>query len=452
MHFHAEHPLFFERRRSLRSAVFSLALALVVLVANAGVGSPTLSLACAGVGSALLLVSWRHGRRRVEPALAWGASLVALALLAGLTIGADASRLIGTATRILCGVVWVLWLGTVVDWASLRLLLLRARVPAGIVATLDHALMHGLFTQREWVQRRDSARLRLGKCRLPIATWGSLLGEGALGAFVRLERAEENALLRSAAVCARSSDGVVNMMDVEVTRGDAAVLRDLRMSIGAGEWVAVCGPSGAGKSTLLRLAAGLDSPSKGHIERTGSRITASTSLRDRLDGQVALLCQNPEHHFIASTVAEDVAWGLRRRGIEESEAASRTRSMTDALGIGHLLERPCYQLSFGEQRRVALAGLLVLEPKLLLLDEPTAGLDSVAAHELAKQVRDVVGRTGAACMWATHDLSSLPKEVERVVLLSEQRVVFDGPVAEGLSRPWLARAGLAVLEKEESPC
>lgn len=452
MHFHAEHPLFFEQRQSLRGAVVALVLTLVVLLANAGFGSTVLSLTCAGVGAALLVVSWRRGHRQVEPALARGASLVALALLVGLTVGSDATRWVGTATRVSCGVVWVLWLGTIVDWASLRLLLLRAQVPAAIVASLDHSLLHGMFTQREWIQRRDSARLRLGKSRLSIATWGSLLGEGALGAFARLERAEDSALLRGAAVRSRSSEGALDLMDVEVTRGHTTVLHGLRLSIGAGEWVAVCGPSGAGKSTLLRLAAGLDAPSKGRFDRMGSRITASTSLRGRLDGQIALLCQNPEHHFIASTVAEDVAWALRCRGIAESEAASRTRSMTDALGIGHLLERPCYQLSFGEQRRVALAGLLVLEPKLLLLDEPTAGLDSVAAHELAQQVREVVGRTGAACVWATHDSSSLPKEIERVVLLSEQRVVFDGPVAEGLSRPWLARAGLVVLEQEECPC
>ena len=123
-----------------------------------------------------------------------------------------------------------------------------------------------------------------------------------------------------------------------------------------------------------------------------------------------------------------------------------------SLRIDHLLSRPCHQLSFGEQRRVALAGLLVLEPALLLLDEPTAGLDPVAAHELRTPVGESVRRTGAACVWATHDLHSLPPQATRVALLRDRRLIFDGPVTEGLSKPWLIRAGLAVSEGEERTC
>ena len=164
------------------------------------------------------------------------------------------------------------------------------------------------------------------------------------------------------------------------------------------------------------------------------------------------MVQNPEHHFIASTVAEDIEWGLLRRSVDEAEARRRALEMAKALGIDHLLHRPCHALSFGEQRRVALAGLLVLQPKLLLLDEPTAGLDPVAAHELRILVQRMVRQTGAACIWATHDLHSRPRWANRVVLLKDQRIVFDGPTAEGLSRPWMLRAGLAVAQEDESPC
>jgi len=96
--------------------------------------------------------------------------------------------------------------------------------------------------------------------------------------------------------------------------------------------------------------------------------------------------------------------------------------------------------------------LLVLEPALLLLDEPTSGLDPVAAHELCTLVEQSVERTGAACVWATHDLHSVPPQVERVVLLRDGKVIFDGPSSEGLSRPWLLRAGLAIPQKGEQPC
>lgn len=188
------------------------------------------------------------------------------------------------------------------------------------------------------------------------------------------------------------------------------------------------------------------------MTRLGSHVSPDTTLRDRLHGRVALLGQNPEHHFIASTVAEDIAWGLLRRGAPPGEARCRSREVAKALRIDHLLQRPCHHLSFGEQRRVALAGLLVLEPELLLLDEPTAGLDPVAALELRALVAEAVRRTGTTCVWATHCLHSLPSQATRVILLRDRRVLFDGSTAEGLSKPWLIKAGLAVWREEQSVC
>ena len=186
--------------------------------------------------------------------------------------------------------------------------------------------------------------------------------------------------------------------------------------------------------------------------RLGRVVSPGATLKSRLDGRVALLSQNPEHHFIASTVAEDIAWGLLRRGVEHTEAKKRALDIAQALRVDHLMERPCHELSFGEQRRVALAGLLVLEPALLLLDEPTAGLDPLAAHELRILVEESLQRVGATCIWATHDIHAVPKEAKRIVLVRERQVIFDGPTDEGLSRPWMLRANLAVPEKDESSC
>ena len=452
MHFHAEHSLFFERRQPPWVVALAFALTGSVLIINAGARSTTLSLLGAGVGALLLVHARVRGQRRVEPALEWALALVVLALLAGVALTAHAEVIVATSARVLCGVIWVLWLGTQVDWASVRRLLLRLHIPEGVVASLDHALLHGVLTQREWLRRRDAARLRLGSRRLPLTSWGPLLGEGVLQAFARLESAEENAMLRSTSCAIVQAQECVHLDAVNVERAGQLVLEQLELRLGCAQWLLVCGPSGAGKSSLLRLLAGLEAPAQGTLNRLGKRVTPDAALRDRLDGRVAFLDQNPERHFIASTVAEDIAWGLLRRGVDAVEAHRRAREVALALRIDRLLERPCYQLSFGEQRRVALASLLVLEPALLLLDEPTAGLDPVAAHELCLLVEEAVQRTGAACIWATHDLHSLPRQATRVVLLQERRLLFDGPTVQGLSKPWLVRAGLAVPEAGETTC
>ena len=188
------------------------------------------------------------------------------------------------------------------------------------------------------------------------------------------------------------------------------------------------------------------------MSRFGVLINAQSSLKHRLDGRVALMGQNPEHHFVASTVAEDIAWGLVQRGVSSEVANRRSLDLAMELSIDHLMERPCHGLSFGEQRRVALAGLLILEPSLLLLDEPTAGLDPVAAHRLRKLVETLARDKGIACVWATHDLQSTPSLAKRIVLLHGKSLIFDGSVDEGLSEPWLVRAGLALAKGDEESC
>ena len=450
MHLHADHSLFFEHRQSLRQTTFVFMLTCCVLVANVAVDSAMFSLLGAVVGLMMLLFAYSRGHRRLQPAIAWGLSLVILALIGGGILRFDYRLVVKTSARLLCGVMWILWLGSQVDWVSFRQLLLRIWIPESVVASLDHALIHGLLTKREWTQRIATARLRLGASRLPLAVWGPLLGGGALHAFMRIEDAEENAMMRSAPCEDVDDKEVLRLDNVDVERGGQQVLEQLELCLQKGEWVLVCGPSGAGKSSLLRLLAGLDAVTKGSMTRFGSHLSPSTTLHSRLDGRVALMGQNPEHHFVASTVAEDIAWGLLHRGADVEEAQRRSRSVATALHIEHLLERPCHQLSFGEQRRVALAGLLVLKPTLLLLDEPTAGLDPVSAHELLALIETSVREMGATCVWATHDLHSLPPLATRVVLVRERRILFDGPRSEGLSKPWLVRAGLAIAQEEQN--
>ena len=453
MHFHAEHGLFFETRRPLWTVVLSLVSVVTVLGLNVFLGSVAFSLAAGGVGILSLLYAFYLGQSRIEPLVAWLIAIITCGLVGTAALQLDQDAFMSTGARIACGMVWILWLGTQVDWASLRKIFLIARIPEGVVASLDHALMHGVFTRSEWIRRRDTARLRQGDPALSLSAWGRVVGEGALHSFLRLEAVEENALLRSESLVGQSSNGSgVTLDSVDLERDGTPVLTNLRLAIDPGEWLLLCGPSGAGKSSLLRLLAGLDAPAHGSVSRFGVLINSQSSLKHRLDGRVALMGQNPEHHFVASTVAEDIAWGLVQRGVSSEVANRKSLDLAMELGIDHLMERPCHALSFGEQRRAALAGLLVLEPSLLLLDEPTAGLDPVAARGLRKLVETIARDKGIACVWATHDLQSTPSLAKRVVLLHGKSLLFDGPVDEGLSEPWLVRAGLALAKGDKEPC
>ena len=443
MRLSARHGLFSEHRRSLWQVGLSFGLTVCVLLLNSHTNR-TVSLVGAGVGLLLLSVEYFKGDKRIESTLTWIVSLVVLGLVGGAALNFDMATFIDVASRILCGVIWILWLGTQMDWVSLRQILLYLRVPESIVVSLDQAVMHGIFTQREWIQRRDSARLRLGVSTLPMGSWGQILSEGVLQAFVRLETVERNSRLRSAAANSAFMTQTLGIQNLSVVRGNNRVLEGVNLTVNAGEWVLLCGPSGAGKSSLLRLMAGLEEPETGALNRLGVPVSSGMSLSDRLDGRVAFLVQNPEHHFIASTVAEDIMWGLLQRDVDESEARSHCIKVATSLRIDHLLERPCHELSFGEQRRVALAGLLVLEPRLLLLDEPTSGLDPVSAFELRELVKEYIEQTGATCIWSTHDLHSVPSQAQRVVLLTKGQILFDGDCKEGLSKPWLIQAGLAI--------
>ena len=146
------------------------------------------------------MFAYFRGHKRIEPVFAWTLVLVMSVLIGGALLRLEIEAFFETAARILCGVIWILWLGTQLDWVSLRQLLLAVRIPKDIVASLDHALMHGILTKKEWAKRRDATRLRLGRSKISLRSWGQILGEGALQAFTRLELVEKNATLRSSRV------------------------------------------------------------------------------------------------------------------------------------------------------------------------------------------------------------------------------------------------------------
>jgi len=220
--------------------------------------------------------------------------------------------------------------------------------------------------------------------------------------------------------------------------GDPA-LRDVRLRIAPGERVALLGGNGAGKTTLLRAVVGLAAV-EGSVRVLG---TVVRSPEDAVGAGATLALQNPEDQILGGTVLEDVMIGPRHAGLALEAARARAREALADAGIAALEDRAIERLSFGEKRRAGLAAVLAMCPRLLLLDEPTAGLDPAGEVELAAVLARLARERGTAVIVATHAIDLVPLLADRAVVLGEGRVLADGPVAAVLADvPLLVRARL----------
>lgn len=205
------------------------------------------------------------------------------------------------------------------------------------------------------------------------------------------------------------------------------VLENLSLTLRPGEAVGLIGRNGSGKTTLLHALCGLLTPSAGSI-RVGDLDPGRPADRRDLPRAVGLVFQNPDDQLIASRVDEDVAFGPLNLGLPRDAVAERVREALAAVHLTGMEARDPMRLSGGEKRRVALAGVLAMRPRVLLLDEPGAFLDLREARQLAKILAD---RTGTMLV-AGHDLELMRKCCTRIVLLDGGRIVREGTP----DRPW----------------
>ncbi len=227
--------------------------------------------------------------------------------------------------------------------------------------------------------------------------------------------------------------------DVSCTYDGRPAVRVARVRIAAGERLGLVGPTGAGKSTLLRLLAGLEPPTSGHLFFDGRPLDG----RDRPPQdrhRIAMVFQRPL--LLGGTVGDNVAYGLRLRRADDQPR--RVRKVLERLGLAPLASRSAHSLSGGEVQRVALARALVLEPEVLLLDEPTAHLDPAHVALAESAVADLAKRRGTTVVWATHNLFQLRRVADRVALLLGGELAEDAPTADFLDRPRNPRAAAFV--------
>lgn len=196
-------------------------------------------------------------------------------------------------------------------------------------------------------------------------------------------------------------------------------LENISFSVGQGERVSLVGPNGAGKSTLLRILAGLYLPTSGIAEIMGTQLTKKDA--ERLRRNVGFLFQDPDDQIFMPTVWDDVAFGPINLGLPVDEVKERVREAMRQTGIEGYEERVPHHLSFGEKKRVAIAGVLAMKAPILLLDEPTANLDPQGRRDLIR-ILDALSET---VVLATHDLSVAFELTDRAVVLKKTKL-YDG--------------------------
>lgn len=208
-------------------------------------------------------------------------------------------------------------------------------------------------------------------------------------------------------------------------------LQDVSLEIAKGEIVAIIGHTGSGKSTLVQHLNGLLKPDKGTATIDAIDITAKGQQAKAARQQVGMVFQYPEHQIFAETVFEDIAFGPRNKGFNEEEVAKAVREAMAFVGLDYdtYAERSPFQLSGGQMRRVAIAGVVAMNPDYLVLDEPSAGLDPRSRNAVFREIMALHKSRGIAIVLVTHSMEEAVKYANRLLVINGGQVLFDGEPA-----------------------
>ncbi|MGI6021335.1 MAG: energy-coupling factor transporter ATPase [Lachnospiraceae bacterium] len=216
---------------------------------------------------------------------------------------------------------------------------------------------------------------------------------------------------------------------------EAAALSDVNIGIEEGEFIAVIGHTGSGKSTLIQTMNALIKPTSGQVLFNGEDINADKYDRRKLRTQVGLVFQYPENQLFESDVISDVCFGPKNQGLSEEEARERAKAALKRVQISEdLFGCSPFELSGGQKRRVAIAGILAMEPKILILDEPTAGLDPMGRDYILDEAKRLQTEKNVTVILVSHSMEDVAKYASRVIVMSGGRVVTDGKPKEVFSK------------------
>ena len=217
---------------------------------------------------------------------------------------------------------------------------------------------------------------------------------------------------------------------------EKTAIRDIDVEFYPGELTAVIGHTGSGKSTFMQHLNGLLAPTAGRVLVDGQDIFATKEATRDVRFKVGLVFQYPEYQLFEETVYKDIAFGPKNMKLAEAEVDERVREAAGFVGIGEeLFEKSPLELSGGQKRRIAIAGVIAMRPRVLILDEPTAGLDPGGCEEIIGNILEYRARTGSAVLLVTHSMDDAARIADRLVVFHEGSIAMDGPPEEVFSRP-----------------
>ena len=210
---------------------------------------------------------------------------------------------------------------------------------------------------------------------------------------------------------------------------------DMNLSMMDGEFLGIIGHTGSGKSTLIQHLNGLLKPTSGRILLQGKDIWADPKKIRDVRFQVGLVFQYPEYQLFEETVYKDIAFGPKNMGLDEADIDRRVRDAAAFVGLTEaMLDKSPFELSGGQKRRVAIAGVIAMEPKVLVLDEPTAGLDPRGRDDILARIQDYHRAKNASVVLVSHSMEEIARNVDRIVVLSDSHVFMEGAPRQVFAR------------------
>ena len=225
-------------------------------------------------------------------------------------------------------------------------------------------------------------------------------------------------------------------------------LDNMNFSVERGEFIGIIGHTGSGKSTLMQHLNGLLKPTSGKVLLAGKDIWSDKKLTRQARFRVGLVFQYPEYQLFEETVYKDIAFGPKNMGLSKEEIDRRVREAAGFVGLTEAqLQVSPFDLSGGQKRRVAIAGVIAMEPEVLILDEPTAGLDPVGREEILANIQAYRKAKNATIMMVSHSMNDVARLTDRLLVLNGAHIAMDGTPAEVFTRAWeLEEMGLDIPE------